>query len=100
MEKRLSAKKAARGAAATPCWTIWGKTFPFSEQVEGPLHRHTARDGRLTFLLMANPEQAVLHTKLVERNGLLHALLTGTPLSEQGYVFFGDPVYRSLIGGP
>ena len=77
-----------------------GKTFPFSEQVEGPLHRHTARDGRLTFLLMANPEQAVLHTKLVERNGLLHALLTGTPLSEQGYVFFGDPVYRSLIGGP
>ena len=49
---------------------------------------------------MANPEQAVLHTRLVERNGLLQALLSGTPLSEQGYVFFGEPVYRSLIGEP
>lgn len=77
-----------------------GETFPFSEQVEGPLHRHTARNGRLTFLLMANPEQAVLHTRLVERNGLLQALLSGTPESEQGYVFFGEPVYRSLIGEP
>ena len=27
--KTLSVKKAARGAAATPCWRIWGKPFPF-----------------------------------------------------------------------
>lgn len=74
--------------------------FPCSKTREGNLHRYSALDGRLTFLLMENPEKAILHTLLVERNGYLHALLAGTPLAENDYRFFGDPVYRSLIGGP
>lgn len=77
-----------------------GKSFSFAKTTEGPLQQHTALDGRIVFLLMGNPEKSVLHTRLVERNGYLHALLTGTPKAEEGYRFFDEPVYRSLISGP
>ncbi len=49
---------------------------------------------------MENPEKAVLHTRLVEKNGYLHALLTGTPKAEVGYRFFDEPAYLNLIGEP
>ncbi len=77
-----------------------GKTFAFTKTVDGLLQKHRALDGRIAFLLRENPEKAVLHTRLVERNGYLHALLTGTPAENRGYHFFGEPVYRSLIRGP
>lgn len=73
--------------------------FPFTETTSGPLRRASALDGRLRFLLMENPDHAILHTRLVEKNGLIHALLAGTPQAEKDYLFFGDPVYRDFIGG-
>lgn len=77
-----------------------GKTVAFRKTVDGLLQTHTALGGRITFLLRENPEKAVLHTRLVERNGFLQALLAGTPAENHGYQFFGEPVYHSLISGP
>ena len=76
-----------------------GKTFHFTKTTDGLLEPHSALAGRMVFFLMENPEKAVLHTRLVGRNGYLHALLTGTAGAGQDYHFFGEPVYGKLISG-
>ena len=80
----------------------WGRTaamldalrphFPLTETEEGPFLAARGLDGRLEILRHRNPERKILHTLLVERNGLVHALLGGTPLSGGAYQFFGPPV--------
>ena len=71
--------------------------FPFSTRQTGPLRRATALDGRVQFILHENPDRAILHTRQVERNGFIHALLCGTPEEEEGYQYFGPPAYEALI---
>ena len=56
-----------------------------------------ALDGRLDIQLFKNPENKILHTVLVEKNGFLHALLFGTPLADAGGVLFADPTYTAWI---
>ena len=74
-----------------------GKTLTFVKTNEGPLQQHTALDGRVTFLLVENPGKAELHDQLLNNNGCLRALHTGTFAVAEGCRFFGDPVYRHLI---
>jgi hypothetical protein len=61
------------------------------------LQSHIAADGRIHFLLKENPEHEILHTIQVERNGFIHALLTGTPRENHGYEYFGERVYERWI---
>ncbi len=83
----------------------WGRShamlrdlaFDFSASKAGTLQRHAALGGRVQFLLMENPEQKVLHTRLVEWNGFIHSLLTGSEKESQGYAFPGPAVYQSCI---
>jgi hypothetical protein len=72
-------------------------TFPFTTTQEGEFERHTALDGRVTILLHPNPRAEILHTRLVERNGFIHALCAGTPANQGEYTFFGERVYESDI---
>jgi hypothetical protein len=71
--------------------------FAFANETTDGLRRHTALDGRVQLLLKENPEKVVLHTRLVERNGFIHALLTGTPLEGIGYTYLGPRVYEDWI---
>jgi hypothetical protein len=71
--------------------------FPFISKHDRDLHRHTALDGRITILLHENPRREILHTRLVDRNGFIHALLTGTRFEEKDYRFFGERVYGDSI---
>ncbi|HEX5219241.1 MAG TPA: hypothetical protein VFZ59_06710 [Verrucomicrobiae bacterium] len=71
-------------------------TFASRTNASG-LQTHSALSGRLQFFLRENPEKKVLHTVQVERNGLIHALLTGTALENQGYEYFGERAYASWI---
>ena len=73
------------------------KHFPFTEETEGVWRRLSALDGRIKIVLRENPEKAVLHTRLVEWNGFIHALLTGTKLENQGYTLGGARVYAGSI---
>lgn len=75
------------------------RMFSFDETVSGNLHHHTGLDGRARFLLMENPDRAILHTLLVERNGLIHSLLPDLRPEDKICPFFGKPVYREFIGG-
>ena len=85
----------------------WGKShemlrdlaadLTFSTKVERGIERHSALAGRVQFFLKPNPDRKVLHTVQVERNGFIHALLSGTPQEGQGYEYFGPRAYAKMI---
>jgi len=58
---------------------------------------HRAFDGRARFLIHKNPENAILHTVLVEKNGFIHALTFGSTCEEGGPKFFGPRAYEDWI---
>jgi hypothetical protein len=71
--------------------------FPFVDEADAEWERHVALEGRVKFFMRKNPTKAVLHTRLVEFNGFIHAMLTGTPMENRDYTFFGPRVYEGLI---
>ncbi len=56
-----------------------------------------ALNGRARFFVHTNPDTLILHTVMVERNGLIHSLLLNTPLEEKEYRFFGERAYTHFI---
>jgi len=54
-------------------------------------------DGRLDIHALLNPENKILHTVLVERNGFIHALTFGTPSVEAAASVFTAPAYGRWI---
>ena len=73
---------------------------PFdSSSINDEWERYNAFGGRVQFTLKKNPTKAILHTIQVERNGFIHAMLTGTELENKGYEYFGPRVYGALISG-
>ena len=55
-------------------------------------------NGQIHFLLHTNPEKKILHTVLVERNGLLEAMTWNTPLhGKWGGEFWGARAYSDLM---
>jgi hypothetical protein len=68
--------------------------FPFTSQTNrAGLESHSALNGRIQFLLKENPDHKILHTVQVERNGFIHAMLTGTAAENRGYEYFGERAY-------
>lgn len=58
---------------------------------------YDAMNQRARFIIHTNPDTTILHTILVERNGLIHSLLLKTPYEEKGYTFFGARAYSTMI---
>lgn len=54
-------------------------------------------DGRLDIALFENPENKILHTVLVEKNGFIHALTFGTPDENSAGQLFDAPTYERWI---
>lgn len=75
------------------------QSFHFSREEAHGLRRCRALNGRVTFLLKANPERKILHTIQVERNGFIESLLAGTTLEGAGYTYLGDRAYERYIRG-
>jgi pimeloyl-ACP methyl ester carboxylesterase len=74
------------------------REFPFTSSTNcADLQSHVAANGRIQLLLKENPEKKILHTVQVDRNGFIHTMLTGTPLENHGYEYFGDRVYTNWI---
>ena len=74
-----------------------GSELTFTERTNGNLHTHLALAGRVEFLLRENPERKIWHTVQVERNGFIHALLSGTLLAGKDYEYLGERAYKPLI---
>lgn len=71
--------------------------FPFKTEITREWQRHEALDGRVKFFMKENPTKAVLHTRQVEWNGFIHAMLSGTELEGKGYEYMNGRVYSDLI---
>jgi len=71
--------------------------FAFVHERGGHWQRSTALDGRVKFVLRENPEKTVLHTRQVELNGFIHALLAGTGWESRGYEYFGSRAYAAWV---
>jgi hypothetical protein len=50
-----------------------------SEDEQTPCKRYRALEGRIDIVLIENPDDKILHTVLVEKNGFIHALTFATP---------------------
>lgn len=77
-----------------------GSELTFSATTNGNLHTHLAANGRVEFLLRENPERKIWHTVQVERNGFIHALLSGTPQAGKDYEYLGERAYEKFIASP
>ena len=85
----------------------WGKShlmkidfempLKLTEEISPEFEKYFTLDRRVQLLLKENPEKKIFHTMQVEKNGFIHALLTGTPLENNGYEYFGEPVYSQFI---
>ena len=71
--------------------------YTFSTEEDDSFIRHSALNGRIKIILKKNPDQAILHTVQVERNGFIHTMVTGTDLENDGYTYYGARAYTDLI---
>jgi hypothetical protein len=67
-----------------------GSAVPLFEHYTGP-------DNQSDFLIHTNPENKILHTRLVELNGFLYAMTFNTALANKWGTFFTERVYTDLI---
>jgi hypothetical protein len=74
------------------------RDVPLAETARGPFAEFVGMNGQITFLIHGNPEKKILHTVLIERNGVLEALTRGTPLQNKwGGEFWGPRAYADHI---
>ena len=66
-------------------------------ETAGNLETTSALNGRLKFYLWENPEKKILHTVQVERNGFIHAIVSGTTNESRGYEYFGARAYSKWV---
>jgi len=60
------------------------------------IEKTTSSNLGIELLIHLNPKNLILHTVLVEKNGFLHAMLSGTRYPTP-FRFFGDRAYSSFI---
>jgi hypothetical protein len=75
----------------------FGKSVEFADTQDGPIGRHRALHGQLEITLLENPDNKILHTVLVEKNGLIHGQTFGTPWEGKAGVFWQDRAYSDWI---
>lgn len=54
-------------------------------------------NGRISFKLLRNPKGLIWHLVLVEKNGFIDSVLTGTSKEGRGYQFWGQRAYSEYI---
>lgn len=78
---------------------VLSREFETRKSRKGDLLMWHATDCHMEVLLHENPGNEILHTRLVERNGFLRAMLFGTPYEKEVGEFWGEPAYRKWISG-
>jgi hypothetical protein len=68
-----------------------------SETPHDAYERYRALDGRVDIVRIKNPENKILHTVLVERNGFIHGLTFGTPMANKAGELWGAATYTRWI---
>lgn len=73
------------------------KNFEFTDESDSLFTRYTALKGRIQFRLKENPNAEIFHTILVERNGFIQSILSGTKYEGKNYKFWGERCYEKWI---
>jgi len=73
------------------------RDLKFETSTRDNIEAHLAMDGQIRFDIHLNPENKILHTRLVEWNGFLHAMTCGTELQDKCGTFCGDAIYTKWI---
>jgi hypothetical protein len=73
--------------------------FPFTEKSNDDFSVHSALDGQVQIILIENPERKIFHTVLVEKNGFIQGMLSGTSLEGAVCDFWGPRAYAKYILG-
>jgi hypothetical protein len=74
-----------------------GRDLIFSSVTNGILESSTAMRGRVRFLLLENFDRRITDTDVVERNGFIQSMLSGTESEGRHYEFFGPRAYGNYL---
>ena len=74
-----------------------GKDFEFTDESDTSFTIYTSLNGRVQFRLKENPNAEIFHTVLVERNGFIQSILSGTEYEGKNYQFWGERCYEKWI---
>jgi hypothetical protein len=75
----------------------FGEEFRFRSLTDGDLEWWRGLEGRIQFVLKENPDRKIYHTVQVERNGFIHAMVSGTTKESKGYEYFGERAYSKWV---
>lgn len=73
------------------------KDLEFKDESDSSFTRYTSLNGRVQFHLKENPGAEIFHTVLVERNGFIQSVLSGTEYEDKNYKFWGERCYEKWI---
>lgn len=71
--------------------------FLFSVSEDTAFVKYTAHNKQITMVLRQNPERRILHTVMVELNGFIHSIASGTQYENQNYIYYGPRAYSDFI---
>ena len=71
--------------------------IPLTMKEEGDLIFYKGFNGQVAFILHKNPENKILHTVQVEKNGFLHGLTAGTAQEAFAWEYYGPRAYEKWI---
>lgn len=73
------------------------KAFHLYKTEDTLFTKYSGLNGRIKIFLKTNPEHQMWHTLLVEKNGYIESILSGTPYEEKDYQFWGWRAYSQYI---
>jgi len=73
------------------------KDFEFTDESDTSFTRYSSLNKRVQFHLKENPNVEIFHTVLVERNGFIQSILSGTEYEGKNYKFWGERSYQGWI---
>ncbi|MCX7918460.1 MAG: hypothetical protein N3A72_02400 [bacterium] len=71
--------------------------IPLTVSSTGDYLRWRGLNGQVDIIIHPNPENKILHTVLVEKNGFIHAITVGTKFENKAGVFWGPVAYTKWI---
>ncbi len=75
----------------------FGGQLTLKQESANIYNRWLGINGRLDIIVVENPEDRILHTVLVERNGFVHALTSGGRWEGRIARFYDEPAYTQWI---
>jgi len=74
-----------------------GKAFYLYRSEDSVFTKYYGLNGRIEIFLKSNPQHQMWHTLLVEKNGFIESVLSGTPYENKDYQFWGWRAYQQYI---